>query len=45
MARKKTRSYRKGSVYAYKTKLGIRYRWQANFRLDPLDDESPIVRL
>lgn len=45
MARKKTRSYRKGSVYAYKTKLGVRYRWQANFRLDPLDDESPIVRL
>ena len=45
MARKKTRSYRKGSVYAYKTKLGTRYRWQANFRLDPLDDESPIERL
>lgn len=45
MARKKTRSYRKGSVYAYKTKLGVRYRWQANFRLDPLDNESPIVRL
>ncbi len=45
MARKKTRSYGKGSVYAYKSKAGTRYRWQASFRIDPDDENSPLERL
>lgn len=45
MARKKTRSYGKGSVYAYKSKAGTRYRWQASFRIDPDDENSPMERL
>jgi integrase len=45
MARKKTRSYGKGSVYAYKSKAGTRYRWQASFRIEPDDENSPLERL
>lgn len=45
MARKKTRSYGKGSVYAYKSKTGTRYRWQASFRIDADDENSPLERL
>lgn len=45
MARKKTRSYGKGSVYAYKSKAGTRYRWQASFRINPDDENSPLERL
>lgn len=45
MARKETRSYAEGSVYPYKTKSGLRYRWQASFRVNPEDAESPLERL
>ena len=45
MARKETRSYAEGSVYPYKTKSGLRYRWQASFRVDPHDPESSLERL
>jgi integrase len=45
MARKKSRSYGEGSAYAYKTRGGTRYRWQASFRDDPFDSESPLRRL
>lgn len=45
MAKKKTRSYGKGSVYSYKTAEGTRYRWQAAFHVDPFDGESPTVRI
>jgi integrase len=45
MPRKKTRSYGKGSVYAYKSKSGTRYRWQASFSIDAEDVNSPIERL
>jgi integrase len=45
MARKKTRSYGEGSAYAYKTKSGTKYRWQASFREDPFDELSALKRL
>lgn len=45
MARKETRSYAEGSTYPYKTKSGLRYRWQASFRVDPQDPESKLERL
>ena len=45
MARKKTRSYGEGSAYAYKTKSGTKYRWQASFREDPFDELSALRRL
>lgn len=45
MARKKTRSYGEGSTYAYKTKSGTKYRWQASFREDPFDEQSALKRL
>jgi integrase len=45
MPRKKTRSYGEGSAYAYKTKGGTRYRWQATFKNDPFDPESTQPRL
>jgi integrase len=45
MARKKTRSYGKGSVYSYKSTSGVRYRWQASFPVDINVDDSPLERL
>jgi len=44
MARKKSRSYGEGSAYAYKTRSGTRYRWQASFRDDPFDPDSTLRR-
>jgi integrase len=45
MARKKSRSYGEGSAYAYKTRGGTRFRWQASFRDDPFDPDSSLRRL
>lgn len=45
MARKKTRTYGEGSAYAYQTKSGTRYRWQASVRVDPFDELSELKRL
>jgi integrase len=44
MARKKSRSYGEGSAYAYTTRSGTRYRWQASFRDDPFDPDSTLRR-
>jgi len=44
MARKKTRTYGEGSAYAYQTKSGTRYRWQASVRVDPFDELSELKR-
>lgn len=45
MARKKARKYGQGSIYAYKTSEGTRYRWQATVLTNPNEPGSALRRL